>query len=202
MATKKQPAKKPAPEKKGPKGWLNRAYSYGERHVATVALVALGLGIVLAAAALYGFYHEQGIETWVTREVARVESKCQRYGPRSHECHESFGTALKSLNETLTPVEARIVVCRSHLFDQLDACKKVRRIEAAESEPKEPSAPLASSRPSAPNSGKRGDATSTPQRATRNRAATKAARMANIPRHRRGAKKAVITRVAAKRARP
>lgn len=68
MTTKR----KPAPKERGPKDWFNRAYVYGERHVATVALVALGLGVVLTAIAAYSFFHEQAIE----RRVTKVESPC------------------------------------------------------------------------------------------------------------------------------
>jgi hypothetical protein len=109
---------------------VRRLYKLGQRNVATVALVSLGLGAVLAVIATISFFNERDIESQITREVRRVESPCLQHGPRSPQCHESFGTALEALNEVLTPQEARIIVCRSLLFDQLKACRKVRQIEA------------------------------------------------------------------------
>jgi len=60
---------------------INRAYRYGEAHVATVALVALGLGVVLTAIAAYSFFNEKSIE----HRVTKVESPCNIH-PAGKEC--------------------------------------------------------------------------------------------------------------------
>lgn len=75
------PKSKQAPKDTGAKGFINRAYVYGERHVATVAFVALGLGVVLSAAAIFGFFNERAIE----RRVTHTETACTLH-PAGKKC--------------------------------------------------------------------------------------------------------------------
>lgn len=138
--------------------------TFTQRHAETISKLKLILIVVCLIAIPVSYVETQRDVGSINNRVTKIEPACLQHGPHSPECHESFGSALESLNEVLTPQEARIIVCRSNMFPAKKACQVVRRREADAKIPQAESPSTQSQLQDPPNSGigNGNDAESTP----------------------------------------
>jgi hypothetical protein len=111
---------------------VRRAYGWGQRNVATVALVSLGLGVVLTGLLAFSFYRAHDTE----RRVTKVEhSPCTEH-PAGTRCQD-----IKARSDEKRPVSSACIlfykVDRNGQLLKLTKCpvepRAQRKIEAAES---------------------------------------------------------------------
>lgn len=78
------------------------------RHAEAVSKAKLVLIVLCVFAIVVTFVVNHMETSAVDEHIRKIESPCLRYGPRSKECHEAFGAAIKSI----TPYQLCVLLSR------------------------------------------------------------------------------------------